>query len=326
MAEWVAELTGEAQHLKALALLFKTPAVHVVERLEDGRFFLKSSDFASEISRIDIWKHARTLVTRMNAAAFLKFGHFQPVSVTRVARWDDVGREIGLGYSVNWGKVPLISRRLEAFVEYTPNRPFAQDDPANEGAPDRFAPVEDWMVASPDSDVDTVCGLLVWQADDWRVLAFILEIIEGDVGQPSKMQRLGWGTVTELSLFKDTANNPKAIGTAARHGRHKRAPPAKPMALHEAQALIGRLVTAWLQWKVDKKKGHERARAALAQSLIDYSHTAGFNVTQDSAPRVDIQDVDDLHVLDASHVDEMKIAPPPSPASGPLRKGRKRKR
>src|SRR6266446_4118756 len=102
MSEWVAELGGETLSLKALAMMFHRPALSVIQRLEDGHYFLKSSDFTSLDLVIEVWKHASTLVTRMNAAGVLKFGSFQPVSVLRTVRSDAMGREEGPGYSVNW--------------------------------------------------------------------------------------------------------------------------------------------------------------------------------------------------------------------------------
>jgi hypothetical protein len=183
----------------------------------------------------------------MNATGILKFGHFQPVSVKRVVRRDEEGKE--QGYAQHWSTSSLPSRTLEAFVAYTPNRPTVQGDPANDGAPDRFPKVEEWVVGTEDEDIDTVCSLLVELADDWRVLWFIYEIVEGQIGQPSKMEKLGWATVEEIRLLRETANSRKAIGTAARHARAKEKTPAKPMTLREAKALVGRIVIAWLRWK-----------------------------------------------------------------------------
>lgn len=249
---WRAELGGREVSLKALAMLFQSPPWLVTWARGDTAL-LTSPEFASLSDPSDAWDRAQTMVVRMNAAGVLKFGQFGPVSLKRLTRDDEQGQE--QGYAKNWNKIRLPNGLVEAFVTYTPNRPTVVDDSANHGHPDRFPKVEQWIVDVHDPVIDTVCSQLVEHADDWRVLVFIYEIIEAEVGQGTKMEKLGWATNAEIRLFVDTANSPAAIGTAARHGHHKRQPPPKPMSLTDAQSLLRRIVSAWLQWKHKKMQG-----------------------------------------------------------------------
>lgn len=91
--------------------------------------------------------------------------------------------------------------------------------------------------------------------NDWRALANILEIICLDVGRgrrrrgESQIAAQGWLTKHEMRLFRWTANHPGASGDAARHGFAATAPPAKPMLLAEAQAMIHLLLAHWIYAK-----------------------------------------------------------------------------
>src|SRR5207245_11610578 len=103
-------------------------------------------------------------------------------------------------------------------------------------------PLAEQLVGVPDGctpDMDDALYLLTLgtEANDWRLLFLAYEIIEDHVGQPSKIQRLGWASLAEIKRFKDTANSRSHLGHEARHGR--RSPiPKHPMNPREAQRLI----------------------------------------------------------------------------------------
>ena len=90
---------------------------------------------------------------------------------------------------------------------------------------------------------------LFGSARDWVDLYRVFEVIESDVGGEKGLVSRGWITRKLASLFTSTANNPAAIGDAARHGHSNQPPPARPMTLTEARELIRRLLESWLQTK-----------------------------------------------------------------------------
>lgn len=50
----------------------------------------------------------------------------------------------------------------------------------------------------------------------------------------------------ERRLFKQTADHPDASGANSRRARNKQQPPKEPMSIHQARAMISKLVSAWL--------------------------------------------------------------------------------
>jgi hypothetical protein len=50
----------------------------------------------------------------------------------------------------------------------------------------------------------------------------------------------------ERKLFKQTADHQDASGADSRNARNKQQPPKIPMSIHQARAMISKLVTAWL--------------------------------------------------------------------------------
>lgn len=69
------------------------------------------------------------------------------------------------------------------------------------------------------------------------------ELILSDVGG----RIVDWVEKSGIKRFSHTANSPAAIGySLARHGRENRSPPEAPMTLADADALIRRLIVAWI--------------------------------------------------------------------------------
>ena len=79
---------------------------------------------------------------------------------------------------------------------------------------------------------------------DYRDLYHVLEIAEAAVG--NRLFSDGTVTKAEIRRFKHTANSVHALGDAARHGHESTNPPSAPTPFDEAQALIQRVLSAWL--------------------------------------------------------------------------------
>jgi hypothetical protein len=82
---------------------------------------------------------------------------------------------------------------------------------------------------------------------DWGGLYRVLEAIEEGVGGADEIARRGWASKNALRRLKHTANSLAAVGIeSARHGAEPNQPPAKPMPLADARALVESLLRRFL--------------------------------------------------------------------------------
>jgi hypothetical protein len=84
---------------------------------------------------------------------------------------------------------------------------------------------------------------------DWVSLYKVLELVQKECG--AEIERSRWASKAEIRLFTQTANSADASGDAARHSTGAR-PPARPMTLPQAVALIARLLDRWVDFAVNK--------------------------------------------------------------------------
>ncbi len=249
---WKLHLTGRSEELQALAKMFGPrdgpPRVQVW--FEGERCYLHAPEFEAMVDARAVLERGEVLVGRLNGLAFLKFGSFRPVETGTLVEPTPAGG----GGNILIPTQPMVlhvpTTTLLAYLDYTPNRPPAMNavvGPIVAGLP----PTEEWVGVPDDCapDVDDALDLLTVGArsNDWRVLYLVYEIIEAHVGQPSKIQQLGWATVDEIRRFKETANSRRVLGTKARHGHRKSRTPKRPMTPRAARELVHRLLLAWMR-------------------------------------------------------------------------------
>jgi hypothetical protein len=75
------------------------------------------------------------------------------------------------------------------------------------------------------------------------------EVIENDVGGERSVIEKGWAPKSDIKLFKRTANSGDVLGDEARHVPKKYKPPAKPMLLSTARALVAGILMKWIDTK-----------------------------------------------------------------------------
>lgn len=111
--------------------------------------------------------------------------------------------------------------------------------------PPSDAPRRRAEVASRDEDAREALEIWANERHDWWNLYKVHEIIEsrGGISLPAVRQAV---SKRELERFTRTANHPEAAGRRARHARLEKVPPKVPMPLEEAEAVIARLLAAWL--------------------------------------------------------------------------------
>lgn len=247
---WKLQLVGHDEELRGLAKMFGPSANPAGLRVwsEDGRHYLHAPEFDAMTDSSSILARGEVLVGRLNGLGFLKFGTFRPIETGNVMQAAPNGADstfVMVGPAIFY--VP--SRELLAYLDYTPNRPPAMNATVGPIVA-ALAPVEGWKI--PDrfaAEVDEALALLpaAVRSEDWRLLHFIYEIVEGQVGQPSKVAKVLKCSVVEIQRFSDTANSKSVLGTKARHGRQKRAVPSNPMTFREARKLVQGIVLAWVR-------------------------------------------------------------------------------
>lgn len=101
-------------------------------------------------------------------------------------------------------------------------------------------------VAGSDESVQDVLAYMKGSLNDWSNLGRIVEAVEHDLGGRDGVIAKGWADPDVLKSFNATANNPRAAGVTARHGARKFDLPRKPMSIHEARAMVLKLVKSWI--------------------------------------------------------------------------------
>ncbi len=216
---------------------------------EEGSCYLHVQEFEVIADSAAVRALGETWVRRLNGLALLKFGGFRPVEAGHVSETTIHGGSGGVTVFPGTAVLFLPARTLLAFLDHTPNRPAMNAEVAQVVA--SLPPTERWTDAAeryaPDVDDALLLLTLAVRSEDWRLLYVVYEIIEEHMGQPSKMERLGWAADGEIKRFKATADSRRALGTKSRHGKRKRSPPPRPMNFPEARRLVQRVLLEWLR-------------------------------------------------------------------------------
>lgn len=233
MSKWQVELTGHQFDLEDLPRWFTAPELRVVE--QDGHFLLEAEQFDDLHESAAVHAAARELLPRINGVAKLKNGSFRDVAVGSAVRELD---EEGLQRQhavVLAGTVELRSKVNAVLVR------VGEDEPPVP-APGSLD-TDQWLrVGDTDPDAREVLSIWGGRPHDWVNLYKVYEIVRSRADVKANR----WASDEELNRFTRTANHPEAGGEGARHGRTNTDPPPKPMSLAEADALVGRIVIAWL--------------------------------------------------------------------------------
>jgi hypothetical protein len=250
---WKLQLVGEKEELRGLAKMF--PAVrangglHVW--LEDKNWYLHAPEFETMTTARAIVARGETLVGRLNGLGFLKFGVFRPVATGNVMQAAAQGGnnhflmvEPAIHYVPSVALLTYLGDSIPPLLVE-----MVGPDGLNPPAPPE---VESWHVPGQfTAAVDEALSLLsvAVRSEDWRLLYFIYEIVEGHIAppQPSRVAKVLGGSTEEIRRFSGTANSKSHLGTRARHGRQTRDAPKNPMTFHEARTFMRGLLLAWVQ-------------------------------------------------------------------------------
>lgn len=223
-------LDGAKFDLELLASLFRTGDVRVIS--EDGRFHLTASALDERAFDGKYYEVAPTLLTSVNALGRVASADFRPVRLT------DTYSDGNHNHTVVRPETIEVRAHVYAAAVLIDGR----EPPSGQG-PDASARM---TLADTNPAVADVFQLFGSPASlNWVELYKVYEIVR-HTGRLETSRSAAGVSRDAIRLFTRTANHQDAGGPDARHARMREPPPAAPMPIAEARALIGRLVDAWL--------------------------------------------------------------------------------
>lgn len=236
MPKWLVRLKGERFDIEDLPELLHSPEFSVVE--ENGSFYLQSTEFDFLTSTNEVRERGRALIKLINGVARFDRENFLEVSEDGVTRVEDDGKRHHYvfleGAIKSRGKV---SSRLTVITADGSERVTTQPSP-----PESLLKVAQKHKVIADA-------LSFYRDDTWISLYKAYEIISDDVGSKHQIVKNGWVTDADISRFTQTAQSRASLGDSARHASKKYKPPAQPMTVSEASALIKSILSRWASSK-----------------------------------------------------------------------------
>lgn len=228
---WWARLEGEDLDLKTLASAFGDESpVRVV--LFDGRYYLRMPEFDTMDDSHAVEMRASEVLRVVNGAARVEHGDSREVRV-------DAAANVQPAEEIQHFVHASAALHMRARVSVT-----LTVGGAPEAVPESTITERAVDVALGDPQAERALRIFGRDDVDYRDLYHVFEIAEAAIGDAIFAD----GTVTraEITRFKRTANSVHALGDQARHGRETTQPPPQPTSFAEAQALVGRVLRAWL--------------------------------------------------------------------------------
>jgi len=225
MAQTLVKLEGQQDDLRALVTL-SSDAWSVIE--ENGAYYLCSQGWNAIDDLTEVNGLAHELIAVLNGAGAVFVNNFEPV---RLAGVSTRRRKDGS----NDTTVAAITAK--ARIRHGPE--------ILAGTPDMAAWIE---LAGKHVDAQKALTLYGSLEHTWRNLYLILEVVEDNMGGEKAVLASKWCPAPEkLKLFKNTANNWKALGAEARHATEKWEKPSAELSLLEAKAVVRATLQAWLK-------------------------------------------------------------------------------
>ncbi|MCI0518778.1 MAG: hypothetical protein L0Z70_00795 [Chloroflexi bacterium] len=228
MSEWRVELLGDLIDLQLAYGAFSTFDPCIVQ--DGDKFFLKANEFGVAPDAASVRTRARDLVKIIANAMYLQNRDTRPITTGLIIHIDDDGQQ-----------------RRFAFMEgKSQGRGVASGTLIDKAStlPSEHNAIRFFRTASNRGDVAD--ALAYFSQGDWINLYKAYEIIKDDIGNETRLIKLGGVSRSELKRFTQTAQSRDAIGDDARHASKKYQAPIKPMSVYEARALIGNLLQKWI--------------------------------------------------------------------------------
>jgi hypothetical protein len=232
-------LKGERFDLEDFPKLLCSPEVRIVE--EDGSFYLESSEFNSLTSVEEVRERGRALIKLINGVTNLNRDNFLGISEDAIIRVEDDGKRHGYLFLEE-----AITIRTKVSAQLTV---IAAD--GSEKVSTQPSALESLLEVAQKYNV-VADALSFYRDDTWSSLYKAYEIIRDDVSGKHQIIKNGWSVDSDINRFTQTAQSRAAIGDSARHASKKYIPPAQPMTLLEARALIKTILSRWVSSNFNK--------------------------------------------------------------------------
>jgi hypothetical protein len=238
MPTWEIQLQGNANDLAYLAEHLTSSPTVVRRAAEGDGFLLQSERFdecgtAAEVAAVAVQVAAALwgiLKWDRNSGEPLRVGaaiETRPDGGKNITSRPGTGEYNSMGYPAG-----LIHRDADGKVIPAP--------------PPRLVAII--KLVNSDAGVERAMRLFAADSASWVGLYRILEVVEDDVGGEKRLTGLEWASKLRVKDFKHSANSVQAAGGEARHGVEPGAPPARPMAIEEAQTLVRDLLDNWCKY------------------------------------------------------------------------------
>jgi hypothetical protein len=197
---------------------------------------LKSTEFNNLEDGAEVYKKAAELVGLVNGASVVVLGIRNALRASGIViKVDDEGKKELFIISEPLKTTGIIRGRFQTII----NKADGSTEIIYQASP-----VPRWVrIAKKNEKVASVLKKLSENNLDWNKLNIIFEDIEGDIG--SKMVKKKWVPKKDITRFT-------AMVQPYRHGEsglNKWKYPKTPMEFYEARALIGTLVSRWIDSK-----------------------------------------------------------------------------
>lgn len=240
--EWLVKLRGDSVDLERLRTDLASGTVKVIFRETDNKgYFLSAGKFAALGDADEVRNAAEELIPMINGIAKLRWADAQPVQFEGMIRVGD-GREDVF--------VPVASNHMRMAA----GTPTVRLGPAGaEQTPPKSIIEPAVSAAETDAPVAKALRILGSSKLNWAVLRRLYEVLEGDVGQPSRIEKRGWATQEEIKRFIESASQPEASGDEAVHGRSKRPLYYAPLHFEDGKAFVLGLLRRWVDSKLNAR-------------------------------------------------------------------------
>ena len=232
MPKWTIQLRGDAGDLENLADQFRSSACAVAR--EQDAFNLTSTKLNELEDPHEALAEAKNIIAMLRSSFYLRLGLFPKIEVAGVVKVEDGGKRT----SHIFPSPITLRRHIGTPTIVVSGAPPSPPDVSRESA------VE---IAMRDPKVAKALRIFGSREHNWHNLNNIFEVVQSDAG--GQITKAGWATRAEIDRFTQTANSAGAIGDDARHGSEKVPVPKNPMSLADADALITRIVTEWIESK-----------------------------------------------------------------------------
>jgi hypothetical protein len=242
--KWKVFLNGYLNDLKELCEVFKSGKICVFK--EEERYFLYCDKFANKETGAEVKNLAYKLIRNINGITILKKIIYQPIELDFIELNLKNGKKKYFKYLS--GKIAVTSKTSGTL------QVFNKKEKEIIGKPTHNLITEYVAKSLDNEEVNKLFDIILKEKYKWQKLYPILEHIQDDLGgkQDEQIVKKGWATKKELRRFRDTSNNPDAIGLDSRHIKKRKGKPSKdkPMPLSDAEIFINRIANHWLNEKL----------------------------------------------------------------------------